>query len=104
MATNINEPKTVTLIDGKEVSIRPLKISLLREFTKRFAGIAEVANDNDKSIDLLMDCVQIAMKQYSPELSEDKAALEELLDLPTIYLIVEEASGVKLTDVANIMS
>jgi hypothetical protein len=104
MAENINEPKTITLVDGKEISIRPLKISLLRPFTKKFQSIAEVATDNDKSMDLLIDCVQIAMKQYAPELAEDKKALEELLDLPTVYKIIEEASGVKLTDVTNMMS
>lgn len=104
MATNVNEPKTITLVDGKEISIRPLKISLLRPFMTKFSSIAEVATDNDKSMNLLMDCVQIAMKQYSPELAEDKKQLEELLDLPTVYVIIEEASGVKLSDVANIMN
>jgi hypothetical protein len=38
------------------------------------------------------------MKQYKPELAEDKEALEENLDLPTVYKIVEEASGIKLSD------
>jgi hypothetical protein len=38
------------------------------------------------------------MKQYKPELAEDIAALEEVLDLPTVYNIIEAASGVKLSD------
>jgi hypothetical protein len=67
---------------------------------KKFEGIAEVAEDNDKSMSILMDCVQIAMKQYKPELAEDLKALEEILDLPTVYKIVEEASGVKLGEVS----
>jgi hypothetical protein len=33
------------------------------------------------------------MQQYKPELAEDVKALEDLLDLPTVYRIVEEASG-----------
>ena len=103
MAANINEPKTIQLIDGREIEIRPLKISLLRPFTQKFQGIAEVATDNDKSMDLLMECAQIAMKQYAPDLAEDAKALEDLLDLPTVYQIVEAASGVKLTDVTNAM-
>jgi hypothetical protein len=97
MAT-ATEEKTVTLIDGTKVKVRPLKISLLRPFMKKFEDIAKVAEDNEKSMDLLMDCVQIAMKQYKPELAEDKEALEENLDLPTVYKIVEEASGIKLSD------
>jgi inhibitor of KinA sporulation pathway (predicted exonuclease) len=92
MATTINEAKTVELFDGTSITIRPLKISLLRDFMKKFEKIAEVAEDNDKSMNLLMECVQIAMKQYNPELADVKK-LEDLLDLPTVYKIVEEASG-----------
>lgn len=98
MTTTVNETKKLTLIDGTEISVRPLKISLLRSFLKEFANIADVAADNDKSMDVLMKCVQIAMKQYSPELAQDAAKLEESLDLPTVYQIVEEASGIKLGD------
>ena len=103
MAT-VNEEKELTLIDGTKLSVRPLKISLLRPFMKKFEGIANVANDNDKSMNLLMECVQIAMQQYNPELAKDVKALEENIDLPTVYKIVEEASGVKLGEVANLMN
>ena len=100
MSTEVYEEKTIKLIDGTEIKVRPLKISLLRPFMKKFEGIAEVAEDNDKSMSILMDCVQIAMKQYKPELAEDLKALEDNLDLPTVYKIVEEASGVKLGEVS----
>lgn len=98
MATTVNEEKEVVLVDGTKVKIRPLKISLLRSFMQKFETIQAVASDNDKSINILMECVQIAMKQYKPELAEDMEKLEELLDLPTVYRIVEEASGVRLAD------
>lgn len=98
MATTVHQEKTVTLIDGTTIKVRPLKISLLRPFMKKFEGIAAVAEDNEKSMNLLMECVAIAMQQYKPELAEDLSALEENLDLPTVYKIVEEASGIKLTD------
>ena len=98
MSTTVNEDKIITLIDGQTISVRPLKISLLRPFMKKFQAIAEVADDNDKSMSILMECVQIAMKQYAPEQATDLKALEELLDLPTVYKIVEEASGIKLSE------
>jgi hypothetical protein len=98
MSTTINETKTIELLDGTKISVRPLKISLLRPFMTKFEKIAEVADDNDKSMTLLMECVQIAMKQYAPEQAADLKALEELLDLPTVYKIVEEASGIKLSE------
>jgi hypothetical protein len=98
MSTEVYEEKVIKLINGTEIKVRPLKISLLRPFMKKFEGIAAVAEDNDKSLSLLMECVQIAMQQYNPEIAGDLKALEETLDLPTVYKIVEEASGVKLSD------
>jgi hypothetical protein len=98
MSTTINETKTVELLDGTKISVRPLKISLLRPFMTKFEGIADVADNNEKSMTLLMECVQIALKQYAPDLSTDLKVLEDLLDLPTVYKIVEEASGIKLSE------
>lgn len=103
MATTVNEQKELTLIDGTKISVRPLKISLLRSFLAKFDEIQKVADDNDKSMSVLMECVQIAMKQYKPEAAADLAALEELVDLPTVYAIVEAASGIDLSG-TNIVS
>jgi hypothetical protein len=96
MATTINEAKTVKLLDGTEIELRPLKISLLRSFMNKFEKIQDVAEDNDKSITALLECVQIALQQFKPELSEDLKALEDNIDLPTVYAIIEEASGYAL--------
>jgi len=103
MATTVHEEKEITLIDGTKIKVRPLKISLLRPFMSKFEGIAAVADNNEKSMTLLMECVAIAMKQYKPELSEDMVALEENIDLPTVYKIVEEASGIKLSEAASLV-
>jgi inhibitor of KinA sporulation pathway (predicted exonuclease) len=92
MTTKVFEEKTISLLDGTEIKIRPLKISLLSSFMKKFEKIQEVADDNEKSMNILMDCVVIAMQQYSPEHADAKK-LEDILDLPTVYRIVEEASG-----------
>ena len=100
MATTVHEEETILLLDGTELKIRPLKISKLRPFMKKFEGMAKVAEDNEKSIALLLECVQIAMEQYNEELAKDKVKLEEVLDLPTVYKIVDAASGIKLADSA----
>jgi len=97
MTTVINEEKTITLLDGSTIQARPLKLSLLRKFMKKFEEIAPVAEDNDKSLDILLECVKIALEQYDAKLA-GSAELEDLLDLPTVYKIVEEASGIKLGD------
>lgn len=103
MATTVNEEKIVQLIDGTEIKLRPLKISLLRDFLKKFEGITKVADDNVKTMDLLMECVAIAMKQYNPDLA-DITKLEENLDLPTVYQIVEVASGINMSDTIQVNS
>ena len=104
MADKPLNKKTITLIDGTEIAVRPLKLSLLRPFMAKFALLAEASDDNDKSMDILIDCAQIAMKQFKPDLAEDKAALEELLDLPTVYEIIDAASGVPNSDASAVLT
>lgn len=96
MTTKVNEEKNIKLIDGTEIKVRPLKISLLRDFMKKFEEVSKVADSNDKSMDVLMSCVQIALRQYKPELADDLVKLEDIIDLPTVYEIVEAASGINL--------
>lgn len=104
MATTVHEEKILTLIDGTEIKVRPLKISLLRPFLKKFEGVAAVAEDNEKAMTLLVECAQIAMKQYKPEIAEDISKLEELLDLPTVYKIVEAASGSTMSNMPEVFN
>jgi len=96
MATTKHETEVVQLIDGTKIELRPLKISLLKPFMKKFEEISKVADNNEKSMSVLMECVGIAMQQYSPDLAENLVALEDNIDLPTVYKIVEAASGVQL--------
>lgn len=103
MTTTINEAKEITLLDGTILNIRPLKLSLLRDFMKKFEVIATVAEDNDKSIDAMLDCVRVALKQYKPELLATDINLEEILDLPLVNKIIQEASGFEMPD-ANLLN
>jgi hypothetical protein len=101
MATQVYETQSLALMDGTEISMRPLKISLLREFMKKFDTVAEVADSNEKSMDILVECAQIAMKQYYPDLANDKEKFEDVVDLKMIYKIIEVASGIKLDAEGN---
>lgn len=100
----MSEKVELSLIDGTKFEAKPLKISLLKPFMKSFTGLADVADDNEKSMDVLLDCVQIAFKQYVPDLAEDREKLEENLDLPTVYKIIDAASGIQLSDPAALLS
>ncbi len=99
-----NTVSEIVLFDGTKIKVRPLKISFLREFMKKFEEIIAVEEDNDKSLAILVDCVQIALKQYSPEMAEDRQSLEDNLDLPTVYKIIEAASGAKLADTNGLLN
>ena len=98
-----NTTNTIILMDESTIVVRPLKISLLRPFMKEFDKVAGVADDNEASIDILMKCVEIAMQQYGPDLLKDGKTLEDIVDLPTVYKIVEAASGIKLAEVTDLL-
>lgn len=104
MATSVYETTDMTLLDGTVIKMRPLKISLLRKFMAKFEEIADVAEDNDKSMDVLMDCVEIAMKQYSPDSEMTREEIEENFDLPSVYKVIEAASGIKMDSEGNALA
>jgi hypothetical protein len=95
MATTIYQRKYVTLLDGRELEIIPLKIIYLRDFMDAFESIKQSTND-DESIKILVECTRICMKQYCPELSKTTDDIEDNLDLPTIYEILDVAAGIKI--------
>lgn len=98
-----NTTKKITLIDGTSVDVRPLKISLLKPFMKRFADLADVSENNDESMNVLLDCVEIAFKQYLKE-AITREELEENIDLPTVYEVIDAASGIQLTDPSALLA
>ena len=92
MATEVYTKGNIYLIDGTELEIIPLKIKYLREFMVEFEGVKN-ASDDDSAIEVLVKCVGICMKQYYPEISN---AVEDHLDLPTIYKVIDVAAGIKI--------
>jgi hypothetical protein len=92
MATEVYSKGNIYLIDGTELEIIPLKIKYLREFMVEFEGVKN-ASDDDSAIEVLVKCVGICMKQFYPEISN---AVEDHLDLPTIYKVIDVAAGIKI--------
>ena len=95
MATYIYQSKNVTLLDGKEIEVTPLKIKYLREFMEIFEGVKDAKTD-DESISVLTECVQTCMKQFYPEVSKKLSDVEDVVDLPTLYTIIDIAAGIKI--------
>lgn len=113
----------ITLQDGREVTLKPLPILRLREFMKAWQKISEVP-EGDDGFDVFVNCSGIALKtnfegdeELDPEggskglvptaqektkgefLSKKyKTYLTEVLDLDTIYKILEVCGGIKLND------
>ena len=92
MPTKIYDSKYITMLDGYEIYVTPLKIRYLRDFLELFDFIHTATND-EEVVDILSKCAAIAMKQYRPEIVND---LEDYVDLPTIYKIIEFAAGIKI--------
>lgn len=101
MATSVYETETLELMDNEKITMRPLKISLLREFMEKFDTIVESSGGNVESMDILVDCAMIAMKQYKPELANDREKFEDIVDIKMVYKIIEIASGIKLDAEGN---
>ena len=94
MATKIYDTKKISLVDDRVVVASPLKIKYLREFLETFEKIKEAKTD-DESISILAQCALIAMQQYCPSIKTIDD-LEDSLDLPTIYDVIDVAAGIKI--------
>jgi hypothetical protein len=101
MATSVYETVDLTLMDNTVIKMRPLKISLLRDFMKKFDSVTESSGSNVESMDILVECAMIAMKQYKPELAEDREKFEDVADIKMVYKIIDVASGIKLDAEGN---
>jgi len=95
MATTVYQTKNVTLIDGTEIEIIPLKIKYLREFMAAFEDVKNAQND-DEAIEFLVECVRISMKQFYPKISKSKSDVEDSFDMPAIYTILDVSAGIKI--------
>lgn len=98
MATTVVDVIKVTLDDERVIACKPLKIKYLRPFMERISDLQELkASDNAASLDILVDCCEIALQQYIKG-GIAREDLEDLLDLPTMYRIIEGASNIVLDD------
>lgn len=96
MPTEIYKSAVVELIDGTELYITPLKIKFLKLFLDEFENV-KVAKNDDDAIDALAKCTVISMRQYYPKIKTQQE-LEDNIDMPTIYKILEYSAGIKINE------
>jgi hypothetical protein len=95
MATTIYKSEIIQLLDGTSVEIVPLKIKYLREFMKAFENVKITKND-DEAIAALVECVRVCMKQYYPSISGSVEDIEENIDMPTVYSVLDISAGIRI--------
>lgn len=96
MATKIYENGYIELIDGTKIYLIPLKIKYHRDFMDVFENVKNSKND-DEAIHYLAECATVCMQQYYP-IIQTREDLEDVVDLPTIYKILDIAVGVKINE------
>lgn len=84
------------MVDGSKIELRPLPIRRLKVFMTRLETLTTVETE-EESLDKLLELAQVCLEGIKAEqaMSED---LDDILDLPTCYKIIEVCGGVKLND------
>jgi hypothetical protein len=95
MATTIYKSEIIHLFDGTELEIMPLKIKYLREFMQAFENVKLTKND-DEAIAALVECVRVCMKQYYPPISGSVEDIEDSIDMPTVYKVLDISAGIRI--------
>lgn len=95
MATTVYETIELELLDGRTIIVKPLNLKNLRQVMKEWQKASEVSSE-DEFLDVLIDCTTIAFKQFAPDVQKEE--IEELVDLQTMYKVLEVAADIKLND------
>jgi tRNA U34 5-carboxymethylaminomethyl modifying enzyme MnmG/GidA len=54
-----------------------------------------------ESIEIMVRAATVALKKHNPDFVADEDKIEDELDVPTVYVILEKAGGIKLGDDAT---
>ena len=95
MATNVYEENIVRLIDGTEIVVTPSKIKYLKSILSEFSKIAN-AKGEDETLDIVIECVRLAMKEFYPQISNSVNKIEDNFDIKEIYKVLQYCAGIKL--------
>ena len=95
MAKRVYDINVISDIDGNTYNISPLKIKYMHGFMEKFETV-HTAQNNDETIDILLECGLIAMSQFAPNKFVSIEQLSESFDLKTLYEIIEYAADIKI--------
>lgn len=112
MAKEAYDKVELKLQDGTEVEVKPLNIGRLKPFMQAWGRFKDVDLENDElaAFDIYIDCAGIGLEPALGHKFETRGEadevlnpkyreyLEEVLDMDTIFKILEVAGGLKLND------
>lgn len=109
MPKTVYDSETIELQDGREVVLVPLAIGKLKRFMKAWGEFAEISTE-EEAFDIYINCCGIALEKSVKDdypktadsenviTDEYREYLEDVLDMDTIYKILDVCGGLKLND------
>jgi len=110
LASTVYASEDILLQDDTQVTLKPLSIKGLRKFMDKMSEFENV-NDENEGMDLLVDAAAICLMkthpQYWDKTKENKKGervggfaeeFEDVVDMPTVYKILDVCGGGKLND------
>lgn len=107
MATTVYNKEEIVLGDDSKVMLKPLSIKYLRIFMPKMQEWQDHLTNEDAvkndpmglvSMELLLQAAIICLTEQKPEWKENPELAEDVLDMDTIYRVLEVCGGVKLND------
>jgi len=99
MANTVYEIVDIQLSNGEDISIRPLTIKNLKKFTEVVKKLDDPnITTEEQAMEIFIEAAMVCMRQFKPELSEDKELFEDIIEVPTLMKILEVAGGLNIND------
>lgn len=93
---DVRRGKEIEFADDIVRMIRPLSIKQLRKFVvviEKLQNTTDANNMTDEDIDTMVDAAEIILAKVDPKLSNDREALEDVVDLVTFNEMMQIAMG-----------
>jgi hypothetical protein len=107
LASTVYNVEEITLGDGSKVTLKPLSIKNLRVFMPKMQQWQDLIADEKylerdpmgiEQMILLLEAAVICLTDQKPEWKEDPDLAEDVLDMTTVYRVLEVCGGIKLND------
>lgn len=76
----------------KTRTIYPVSLRQLRKLNKVMKEM-EISEDDDKSVDLMVEAASIILEAIEPEIAADPELVEDLLDIKSFNQLISAAMG-----------